>query len=108
MIRSSFLAVPDGGQYPEDPPDGPPTDVSEYTYESGGTNVGIQWTNADADAGTAIGSSANAFTEPTSVLDFASPGTTSYETGELASGSERYWVRHSRGGVNTIWVLAVQ
>ena len=102
MIMSSAMspqvAQSDSG------PDGPPTNASVYLY-GGLSVVGVQWTNGDPAAYTAIGYRADddGILEPTSDSFLASPGVTSYET----TGVERchYWVRHLRGGVYTDWVL---
>lgn len=88
------------------PPSGPPTNASVYNAGSEDTpEDGVQWTNGDATASTAIGHSTSNTVEPTSNFFVASPGVTSYETG-TAVASRRWWVKHIKNAQSSVWVLA--
>ena len=106
MIRSMLMAIPDGGQYPEDPPDGPPTNVRQFTYgdELSGVFYGLQWTSGDVIASTQWAFTSGA--EPSVPSGFVSAGLTSVETGVAYTGSLVGWVRHTRGGTPSAWVVA--
>ena len=85
-------------------PTGPPTNVS--TYNVGDEEFpfdGIQWTNGDVTAQTAVGFSTSAGTDPTSNFATRSPGDTSYETGSCTS-PRYWWVRHQKNAQFSAWV----
>jgi len=109
MLRTQLLAIPDGGHYPDNPPDGPPRFPSTYFY-GGEENplLGVQWVNGDTTAWTQIGFEDQGGGEPTVHAFTIPPGATSYETGMsygILSGTA-VWVRHTRGGTPSDWVEA--
>jgi len=103
----ALLSIPDGGQYAEDPPDGPPTSATEQIINEETGETVLQWTNGDATATTQIGRAASGYpTEPTSIWDSVLPGLTSYEVDGAYFGTYygQWWVRHTRGGTPSAWV----
>lgn len=103
MLQSALLAIPDGGVYPDNPPDGPPTSATEFIIDESTGFVILQWANGDAASYTQIGFNAAGYpTEPTNIWIVVAPGETSYETGMTNTGE--WWVRHTRGGTPSAWV----
>lgn len=112
MIRAFVLmgAAADEALQPEDPPDGPPTNVVGYLY--GGNLYGVQWTNGD-NVSVQVGYSPTVGVEPVlgsgETVQTLPPGTTNYETGEVFSEGTydaygSWWVRHVTTGGASAWV----
>ena len=86
-----------------DPPDGPPTNLSAYTW--GGSSVGLQWASGDALASTECWGSATLGASPDGAREAVTgPGVTSVDMA-VAGGSFSFWfVRHRRNGQFSSWV----
>lgn len=91
------------GAGPGDPPSGAPTLASVYLY--GGSFVGVQWSNTDVTAATAVSKTVSAAVEPGSTIDYlADAGETTFETGE--TDTEHWWVAHYKNGQLSAWAYA--
>lgn len=98
---AGLAAVEEGGA----PPTGPPTNAS--TYNSGTSEdplTGVQWTNGDPLSSTQTGFSNSVTVDPTSAFQTSPPGVTSQDTGQ--DSTDIWYVRHSRIGQFSAWVLA--
>jgi hypothetical protein len=77
-------------------PEGPPSNVSTYTY-AGGTKWGLQWTNYDSSYYT------HTSEDGVNVEHTVGPGITSRSMGYVPISSNPS-VRHTAGGSNSAWV----